>query len=29
MSPEAAERSASIVVFGSFNIDVALRRDRM
>jgi hypothetical protein len=29
MSPEALARSASIVVFGSFNIDVALRPDRM
>ena len=28
MSPESAERPASIVVFGSFNIDVALRLDR-
>ena len=29
MSPEAAARSASIVVFGSFNIDVAMRLDRI
>ncbi len=29
MSPEFAERPASIVVFGFFNIEVALRLDRM
>ncbi len=29
MSPEAAQRPASIAVFGSLNIDVAMRLDRM
>ena len=29
MSPEAPARSTSIVVFGSFNIDVAMRLDRI